>query len=351
MLNVNFWLRQLLKEWLFLFSTIGVIITSIYLKRIPHYSLSDFNILFVIFSFLVVLEGLKKSKVLYVVAAKIGTGRFVGLKLIFLTLVLAMFLTNDISLLLIVPITILMDIENKDMLVILEAIAANASSALLPSGNPQNMFIYWFYDLNLLKFIKAIYPFTLVSIVLLVVFALFFKFKGKALDISHSIKSNYKVYLILLALMILVILKFVPIWSALIVVFYAVLFDRDALRIDYFLLGIFFMFFGFTDNLSHILKFSFTKGDSVFVFSALFSQLISNVPAALFFADFTNNWKDLLWGVSVGGYGNLIGSLANLIAYRMYISHVERSRRFLWKFMAVGYLFFFCLFLFKILIE
>ncbi|WP_155825411.1 SLC13 family permease [Hippea alviniae] len=346
---MNFWLRKLLKEWLFLFSTIGAIITSIYLKRIPHYSVSDFNVLFIIFSFLVVLKGLQNSKALYFVAAKIGLGRFVGLKLIFLTLILAMFLTNDISLLLVVPITILMDVENKDMLVILEAIAANASSALLPSGNPQNMFIYWFYSLNLFEFVKAIYPFCLVSVVLLVIFALLFKFEGKSLNLSFSVEPNYKLYLILLVLMIAVILKFVPIWTGLIVVFYAVLFDRDALKIDYFLLGIFFMFFGFTDNLAHILRFSFTKGDSVFVFSALFSQLISNVPSALFFADFTNNWKALLWGVSVGGYGNLIGSLANLIAYRIYVSHVEESKKFLWKFMVIGYFFFFSLFLFRIL--
>ncbi|MFN2362441.1 MAG: hypothetical protein ABR522_15350 [Marinobacter sp.] len=47
------------------------------------------------------------------------------------------------------------------------------------------------------------------------------------------------------------------------------------------------------------------------------SQIMSNVPAAIFLASFTDEWRDLAWGVSVGGFGLAIGSLASLIALRL----------------------------------
>jgi Na+/H+ antiporter NhaD/arsenite permease-like protein len=55
---------------------------------------------------------------------------------------------------------------------------------------------------------------------------------------------------------------------------------------------------------------------AVFVYSAVFSQFMSNVPAAILVSQFTSNYPLLLYGVSVGGNGTLIASLANLIALR-----------------------------------
>jgi len=50
----------------------------------------------------------------------------------------------------------------------------------------------------------------------------------------------------------------------------------------------------------------------------LSSQLISNVPAAILLANFSGAYKELLWGVNVGGLGTLIASLASLISYKLY---------------------------------
>ena len=81
----------------------------------------------------------------------------------------------------------------------------------------------------------------------------------------------------------------------------------------------------------------------IFIFSALASQVISNVPATLLFAKFTTQWKALLWGANVGGFGSLVGSLANLIAYRLYTSHKDTHNpaAFTTKFIIIGYLAFF----------
>jgi di/tricarboxylate transporter len=47
------------------------------------------------------------------------------------------------------------------------------------------------------------------------------------------------------------------------------------------------------------------------------SQLISNVPAAIALAAASDDWRALAYGVNVGGFGCMVGSLANLIALRL----------------------------------
>ena len=47
------------------------------------------------------------------------------------------------------------------------------------------------------------------------------------------------------------------------------------------------------------------------------SQVISNVPAAIALAEYSRDWRVIAYGVNVGGFGLMVGSLANLIALRM----------------------------------
>jgi len=124
------------------------------------------------------------------------------------------------------------------------------------------------------------------------------------------------------------------------VIIFALIFDRKVLRIDYALLLSFFFFFGIADNLKLILASELSHSGHIFLFSALASQVMSNVPATLLFAKFTSNWQALLWGVNAGGFGSLFGSLANLIAYKIYITHEGRNSvaGFTAKFLILGYL-------------
>lgn len=84
-----------------------------------------------------------------------------------------MLVTNDVALVVIVPLTLALNINRKAILVILEALAANAGSARTAFGNPQNHFIYWFYHLSPGKFIVSIAPFSLFSLASLVISSLF----------------------------------------------------------------------------------------------------------------------------------------------------------------------------------
>ncbi len=339
--KLNFYIRKFLKEWLLISSLTATLVTSVYLKRFPSYSLSDFEVLFILFLLFVIIKGLENSHFFSIVANFMEKGEFIPLKLVCITAFLAMFVTNDVSLLIIVPLTLSLNITNKGFIVILEALAANAGSALTPFGNPQNIFIYWFYHLRFTDFFNTILPFTLISLSIILPFSLFVKVE-KTLENKEqhkSLNNSFILHLIFLLTMISVIFHLLPLWFGFAPLLYYLFFQRKNFNIDYILIATFFFFFGFTDNLKSILDLRINNSHHVFLLSALLSQFISNVPSALLFSDFTNNWKALLWGVNVGGYGNLVGSLANLIAYRIYVTY-NKERFYGVKITVAGYLIF-----------
>ena len=49
------------------------------------------------------------------------------------------------------------------------------------------------------------------------------------------------------------------------------------------------------------------------------SQVISNVPAAVVLSGFTDQWRQMLAGVNIGGLGTPIASLASLITMKFYM--------------------------------
>jgi len=339
---MNEFARKLVEEWFLSLTIIGVIVTSIYLWHLPEYTFNDLKIIYILFVFLIIIKGLEKGRFLEFVALKFEKGKFLVLKLVMLTGILSAFVTNDVALLTVVPFTLLLCTENLVFIIILETLTANAVSALTPFGNPQNIFIYWHYNITLLEFTKVIFPFTLVlfSFIILLSFKTKNDYqKNSIISVKLDKKSYY--YLIFFSMFIFALLRILPLWVGIIPIMYAVVFDRKSLSVDYTLLAMFFLFFGFTDNLIHILRFTITNSNQIFLYSAILSQIMSNVPSTLFLADFTSNWKPLLWGVSVGGFGSLVGSLANLITYRLYKAKFRETKEFLIKFHLYSYTLFF----------
>ena len=94
------------------------------------------------------------------------------------------------------------------------------------------------------------------------------------------------------------------------------------LKVDYILLLTFVFFFVFIGNLSNMESIktfleNIIDGKELFI-GAFLSQFISNVPATILLSKFTENYKQLLYGVDIGGLGTLIGSMASLISYKFY---------------------------------
>ncbi len=335
----------ILREWLLIVSGAGLLLTSVYTENIPDYSIQELEILFILFVLFVAVNGLQRGGILLKISRKLEKGKAVPFKLVVVTFLLSMIVTNDVALIVVVPLTLALNTARKDILVILEALAANAGSALTPFGNPQNLYIYWFYGLKPQQFLEAIIPFSTGLFIIISASALLLK-KGNEISVSPATEAvNPKAYFygIWLLAVLLIVLHILPVSTGMVVVIYALLFDRKALKIDYALLLSFFFFFGLAENLKALLASEINHTGHIFIFSALVSQITGNVPATLLFAKFTSNWKALLWGSNVGGFGSLLGSFANLIAYRIYVTHesTDKTAAFTGKFLFIGYFAFF----------
>ncbi|NOY59099.1 MAG: hypothetical protein GXO75_09220 [Calditrichaeota bacterium] len=335
----------ILKEWLLFASAVGLIVTSIYFHHIPSFSVEEIQVIFILAVLFIAVKGLEHSGLILRLSQLLEKGKFISVKLVVATFLLSMLVTNDIALIVIVPLTLLLDTNRKDILVIFEALAANAGSALTPFGNPQNLFIYWFYGIRPETFILSIAPFSVAFLIILVVMSLLIRTSNNKVSYIEPIKIKYTafVYGALLLSLILAVLHILPVLIGVLVIIYAAVFDRKSLKIDYMLLLTFICFFGLAENMKSIFSSDIEHSGHIFIFSALVSQVISNVPATLLFAKFTAQWKALLWGSNVGGFGSLMGSLANLIAYRLYIKHESTNNMasFTIKFMVLGYIAFF----------
>jgi Na+/H+ antiporter NhaD/arsenite permease-like protein len=335
----------ILKEWLLMASGVGLVLTSLHEGHLPAYSARELEVLFILYALFVAVKGLQTGGLIAHLAMRIERGAAVPFKLVVATFFLSTFITNDIALIVIVPLTLALNVPRKGLLVILEALAANAGSALTPFGNPQNLFIYWYYHLDPVVFLRTMAPFALVFLVLLALASLCLK-SGKPPAPAQpppAVAAASYIHGLLLLLVLLSVLRVLPMWTGLGVFIYALGWDRKALRVDYPLLISFFFFFGLAENMKTILASEITHSEHLFLFSALASQVMSNVPAALLFAKFTSNWEALLWGTNAGGFGSLVGSLANLIAYRLYVTHegTNDTAAFTTRFLVMGYVAFF----------
>jgi hypothetical protein len=109
--------------------------------------------------------------------------------------------------------------------------------------------------------------------------------------------------------------------------------DRDALKqVDYPLLLTFVAFFVFAGNMSRIdvvnNLFSNLLGKNTLLTAVASCQVISNVPSAILLSQFTDNYRELLLGVNIGGVGTLIASLASLITFREYTKQNKGKTRY-----------------------
>lgn len=271
------------------------------------------------------------------------------LALTMICFVISMFVTNDVALIVMVPfsIQILNRINcNHKMikLVVLETIAANLGSMLTPIGNPQNVFLYQTYEMNLVEFFKAVWLFALVSAVLLVGLILLDKDRNKEvllpnehISLTLSLKKGKKiktaVYGVLFIICLLTVLDVIPYYYMLAVTIVCVSVCNYKLifHVNYGLLVKFVVLFILVGNLANIPWISSVLDKLVvgneFVVGIGFSQFLSNVPTAIMLSEFTENGMELLQGVNVGGLGTLIASMASMISLEYYGKAIGANKK------------------------
>jgi Na+/H+ antiporter NhaD/arsenite permease-like protein len=242
-----------------------------------------------------------------------------------------MLIANDMALLTFLPLGyFVLTSTGKTRLMaftfIMQNIAANLGGMLTPFGNPQNLYLYTYFNIGNLEFMGTmLIPFIL-SVTLITICCLFVKKEPLTIEDTKTKLPFLKtlIYLLLFALSIIIVFRVIHYLIGLIVILAFLLFmDRRALKkVDYGLLLTFVMFFIFAGNTARIpfvsnALSSLMKVNPLLV-PVLSCQVISNVPAALLLSNFTSNGKELLAAVNVAGLGTLIASLASVISYKLY---------------------------------
>lgn len=301
----------------------------------------DFKTLTCLFCTLAVICALKNIHFFTIVARKIvkcaGNVRTLAIALVYITFIGSMFIANDMALLTFLPLGyISLSSTGKERymapIFIMQNIAANLGGMLTPFGNPQNLYIYTKFNIPTGEFMGIMLPPFIVSIILFTVCCLFFPTESLQLDSANEDKLPLKktvFNLILFALTILTVFRVVPYYICLPVIFISVFIeDRAALKkVDYPLLLTFVCFFLLAGNISRIGAvssfFSALLEKNTLLTSIFSCQIISNVPSAILLSEFTDNYRELLLGVNIGGVGTLISSLASLITFREYTTRVK----------------------------
>ncbi|MPV68823.1 SLC13 family permease [Burkholderia sp. BE17] len=259
--------------------------------------------------------------------------RGLAMLLVVFAAVLSMWLTNDVALFVVVPLMVSLRALTPlpfRRLVIVVALAVNAGSVATPLGNPQNLFLWQLSGMSFGRFVVTLGPLALALMALLLVLTAC-AFRAKPLDLSGDVvalpvqRMHALIAAVLFAAFVLLADAHHPLPGLVAVAIVLFVVKRDAvLKIDWLLLLIFVLMFVVLrsaaalpvvhDAIAH------ARLDSplrVFAAGAVLSQGISNVPAAILLSEFTHDWRALAFGVSVGGFGFAIGSLANLIAVRL----------------------------------
>ena len=318
----------------------------------------DFKTLTCLFTVLAVVCALKNVRFFYTVAEKIvkrfGNARLAVIALVYITFIGSMLIANDMALLTFLPLgyfVLTSTGKEKYMCVtfILQNIAANLGGMLTPFGNPQNLYLYSKFNIPDGEFMLIMLPCFILSVVMITVSAIVF-IKPEPLEFSgverKLPKAKVAIYLLLFAFSILCVFRFIPYQLALVIIPIAILImDKSALaKVDYGLLLTFVFFFIFSGNMARIdavrVLFSELLEKGALVVSALCCQFISNVPSAILLSQFTDNYRELLLGVNIGGCGTIISSLASLITFREYSEHnPKESAKYLLVFSAFNFIF------------
>ncbi len=316
----------------------------------------DYSVIAILFCLMTTIQGFGKTGLFDFISGKLtslfANTRTLSAALTLLCFFMAMLITNDVALLTFVPLTLLLFKGQETVTircVILETAAANLGSMVTPIGNPQNLYIYSNYNYSLGEFFKVMLPISGVSLALILLSLLLIP--SRSIEKSSEkpvfkLSRNFFVYAAVFALCVCTVARFVDYRICLLATLAAALiFDRKILaKPDYALLGTFVCFFVFVGNVSAVPAVrdfigSILEGRVMLVSCGL-SQIISNVPCAIMVSGFTDNARELLLGVNIGGMGTLIASLASLISFKLYARSPDaRKGRFFLEFTVYNFAF------------
>ncbi|WP_297862736.1 SLC13 family permease [uncultured Acidaminococcus sp.] len=302
-------------------------------------------VLALLFCLMGVIGGLRETgffdRILDHLLDRLSNTRQLGAVLVFACFFGSMWVTNDVALITFVPFALLslegqVTEKHTGRIIVLQTLAANLGSMVTPVGNPQNLYLYFHYQMDLGGFLALLLPYTLVSLGMLALGVVLWvpgrplEKRRRGVNGKGSNGKYGKILGILFCLCLLTVAHLLDWRMTLGAVTMGILATRPRWFrwVDYRLLGTFVAFFVLIGNLGQVPAFrqlliSFLDGRE-FLTALLASQVISNVPAAVLLSGFTDNGRALVLGTDIGGLGTLIASMASLISYGFYV------RRYPW---------------------
>jgi di/tricarboxylate transporter len=264
---------------------------------------------------------------------RVRSERSAALGLVVAAALLSMLLTNDVALFVVIPLTLgLCRIAHlpSTRLIVFEALAVNTGSMLTPIGNPQNIFIWQHWGISFGAFVAQMLPLVSLLLVLLLALtawafpALRIRARGDARDDAIDTTLLTVSLLLYLPFLFLADGHRVRFAFAGVLVVCALLRPRLLREVDWGLLLVFVLMFVDLRTLADtslartwIASLHLDIPAHLFIAGIAASQAVSNVPAAIALAEYSHDWRVISHAVNIGGFGLMLGSLANLIALRL----------------------------------
>lgn len=311
-----------------------VLLTPVEWQLLPE--LVDWHTIAILAGLMVLSRGLEDSGALRRcgnwLLGRVHTERQLAVAMVLFAAGLSSVITNDVALFIVVPLTLslgkLVDLP-LGRLIIFQALAVNAGSAISPIGNPQNLYLWQRSGDSFVTFVWHMLPISawmLVGLLLLTSVA----FTGRRTAIqkpvvaSVSNRTLFWVSVVCFPLFLLLVEWGLTAFAVTAVLLLYLLCWRRVLQgVDWLIVLVFVLMFIDLGLLAQQ-PFMAQAVDSLLALpgseltgAIVLSQVISNVPATIFLSEFSLDWYGLAWGANVGGFGLAIGSLANLIALRL----------------------------------
>lgn len=310
-----------------------------------------------IFGILLIVAGLENidffHKVARLVVKKFKSVRTIILALIFITYVSALVNANDMALLTFLPLSylVLKYINKTEYLAftfVMQNIASNLGGMISPIGNPQNIYLFSFYDIGLLEFFKIMAIPTLAALVLIIITCLFIKPDKVEYNDEYEHKLNIPkliVYGVLFVATFLVVCNVLPFYIVLpiLVVTMLICDYKSFAKVDYTIPLTFCAFFIFSGNMGRIpvvaSLIETMANTQTFLCSYILCNLISNVPTSILLSNFTANYPALLVSVNIASLGIIFSSLSGIIALKMFCKYNPKaSKHGAWYYIGVDLL-------------
>lgn len=246
---------------------LAVISTFLVPPSMNYLSYIDYKTISCLFCLMVTVKGFENEGVLAAVSngiiAKVRTTRILYLQLVLICFFSSMVITNDVALIAFVPITIsVLKICGKEdklaLIVILQTIAANIGSSMTPIGNPQNLFIYSRYNMDIRSLAVTTMPYVVICGILLTVCCV-----ARKRETINKIQTSEQIHIdfskvvkisVLFLIALFSVVGVIPYAFALAVIFICMyMMDRGLLtKVDYGLLLTFIFIFIFVGNISSL---------------------------------------------------------------------------------------------------